>query len=188
MFHRASTKIIYSVLMFALVSTVGVSKAFAEAAPPTPEIGSLPLNVGNVEIAGSASYTKNVRTNGRFLSIMPHAEYFFFNRFSAGGTVAYTDTQDTLGNTTTSIFVGPSATYYITHTARTAVSLDQSVLWRSVTGSDNVVQGATGLAFDYFFSSSIAFGPQVRGIYYFNGGLNKPDDLVQLAFEFSMFL
>ncbi len=174
--------------MFALTTTFGLSAAHADDPPPSPAIGSLPLNVGNVEVAGAASYTRNVRTNERYISITPRAEYFFLNRFSAGGTVNYSDNQDVNGATSTLTLIGPSATYYITHTARTAVSLGQSVLFQSTTGADNVIQGITGLALDYFFSSSIAFGPELRGIYYFNGGLNKPADAVQLAFHFSLFL
>lgn len=174
-------------LIFTLVSTLGLAPAFADDAPAA-DFGPLPLNIGYFEVAGSASYTRNARTNERYFSVAPHAEYFFFNRFSAGGTFNYVDQQSASGATATSFILGPSATYYFTHTARTAWSLDQSILFSSLTGRDNVIQGVTGLAFDYFFSSSIAFGPALRGIYYFNGGVNKPDDQVQLAFNFSMFL
>ena len=178
-------------LVFAAVATLSFSSmAFAgdPADGPAADFGALPLNIGHVEVGGSATYTRNVQTNDRFLSIAPKAEYFFFNRFSAGGSLEYTDAADNNGAVTTRLLIGPSVTYYVTHTARTAVSLDQSILFTSVTNRDNVIQGATGLAFDYFFSPSLAFGPALRGIYYFNGGVNKPSDQVQLAFNFSMFL
>lgn len=177
--------------ILALVLSMVSFAALADDTPVTPTT-ALPLNMGNWEVAGSATYTRNVRSNQRYLSIMPHAEYFFANRFSAGGTVQYTD--DNVFGTTWGI--GPSATYYITHTERWALSIDQSILWsnsvsavgsRSISGG-NYVQGATGLAFDFFLTPSIAFGPALRAYYYFNGGVDKPDDAVQLAFNFSLFL
>ena len=171
-----------ALLAFALALTV-TQTAFADDAPAGPS-AALPLNTGNWEVAGGASFTRNVRTNQRFLSVTPHAEYFFVNRFSAGGTIVYTD-DNVLGTT---YGIGPSATYYITHTERWALSLDQAVVWSKPYVGDNYVQGSTGLAFDFFVTPSIAFGPELKAYYYFNGGLNKPDDAVQIAFNFSLFL
>ncbi len=92
------------------------------------------------------------------------------------------------GVTGSSFGIGPSVTYYITHTERIALAIDQSILFAKPATADNYVQGATGLALKYFFTNSVAFGPALRAYYFFNGGLNKPDDAVQLAFNFSLFL
>jgi hypothetical protein len=173
-------------LAFTLVQLVGLSFAKAEEAPNTV-VSSLPLNMGDWEIGGSAVYQRNIRTNDRAFSVSPKAEYFFANRFSAGGTVVYSDI-NVAGVTGSNFGIGPSATYYITHTERMALSIDQSVVFAKPSFGDNYVQGATGLAFDYFVTDSIAFGPALRAYYYFNGGLNKPDDAIQLAFNFSLFL
>jgi hypothetical protein len=177
-------RILIAALAFGLVSFAGLSSASAQEAAATDTTTALPLNMGDWEIGGAASFTRDVRTNQRYLSLTPHAEYFFVNRFSAGGTVEYTD-DNILGTT---YGIGPSATYYITHTEHMAVSIDQSIMWSKPYDGDNYVRGATGLALDYFVTPSIAFGPALRAYYYFNGGLNKPDDAVQLAFNFSLFL
>lgn len=166
-----------------LIAFVGFTSAHAEDAPAA-SAAALPLNRGNWEVAGSASFTRNVRTNQRYLSLTPHAEYFVLNRLSAGGTLAYVD-DNILGTT---YGIGPSATYYITHTETMAVSIDQSILWSKPFTGDNYVMGATGVALDYFITPSLAFGPELQAMYYFNGGLNKPDDAVRLSFAFSMFL
>jgi hypothetical protein len=172
-------------LAFALVTLIAFNTAHAEDAPAQAKSAApLPLNIGNWEVGGSGSFTRNVRTNQRYLSLTPKAEYFFVNRFSAGGTLIYTD-DNTLGST---YGIGPSATYYITHTETLAVSIDQAILWSRPYVGDNYVMGATGVALDYFFTPSIAFGPELKAYYYFNGGLNKPDDAVQVAFNFSLFL
>jgi hypothetical protein len=173
---------ILAIALLALVTITTV--AHAEETTPVVVTTPLPINRGDWEVGGGASFTRNVRTNRRFLSISPKAEYFFVNRFSAGGTVEYTD--DNIRGTTYGI--GPSATYYITHTDALAVSLNQAVVWTKPYAGDNYVMGATGLAVDYFVAPTIAFGPELRGVYYFNGGLDKPDDEVQLRFAFSLFL
>ncbi len=173
---------IFAIALFALLAFT--TPAHAEDVAPVVTTMPLPINRGDWEVGGGASYTRNVRTNDRFISITPKAEYFFVNRFSAGGTLMYTD-DNVLGTT---YGLGPSATYYITHTDALAVSLNQAILWSKPYAGDNYVMGSTGLALDYFVAPTIAFGPELKALYYFNGGLNKPDDAVQLAFNFSLFL
>lgn len=177
---------VMAVLALNWVSFLGISTARAADAPVS-STAALPLNMGDWQIGGSAIYQRNVRTNDRTLLISPKAEYFFVNRLSAGGTVVYSDI-NTAGITGSTYGLGPSATYYITHTEVMAVSIDQAVLWNKPLNGDNYVQGATGVALNYFITNSLAFGPSLRAYYYFNGGLNKPDDAVQLAFNFSLFL
>lgn len=167
--------------------------AFAEDEVVTAPMGPLPLNTGNWEVGGTAAYTRNVRTNDRSITVAPKGEYFFANRFSAGGTAYYSDSSVTSAGPSftavgTTWGLGPSATYYITHTERTALSIDQSILYSKPSAGDNYVQGATGVAFDVFLTQSIAFGPSLRAYYYFNGGIAKPDDAVRLGFDFSLFL
>ncbi len=190
MIQRSFSKSIFALALCALIVSFSnyASAADAVVVEPAP-MGALPLNIGNWEVAGSASYSRNVRTNDRTFSISPKVEYFFLNRFSAGGTLAYSDEVNAAANINgTTYGLGPSATFYITHTSNTALSIDQSVIWQKPVGGGNYVQGATGLAFDFFLTPSIAFGPSLRAYYYFNGDINKPDDRIRLGFDFSIFL
>lgn len=174
-------------LLVLAVSLVGFSTAAFAQETTSPEhrpMGPLYITQGHLEVGGSGMYDTDATGGGWNLMLSPKVEYFVLNRFSVGGTVLYTDSK----NASSEFQIGPSITYYLTHTSKWAISLDQSVRYAKREVGDNYVAGQTGLAFDYFFTESIAFGPSVSALYSFNGDETAPVDATRFALNFSLFL
>lgn len=172
-------------LMLAVAVLGFSSAAFAQETtqPEHRPMGPLYITKGHMEVGGSGFYEAAVDGPDSF-EISPKIEYFVLNRFSVGGTLSYYDQ----AGLPSIIEVGPSITYYLTHTSKWAISIDQSVRYVKPEEGDNYVLGTTGLAFDYFFTESIAFGPAVQARYFFNGDVNAPNDATRFLLNFSLFL
>lgn len=176
---------------FFVTAITGLVLSFATAAnaaettqPEHRPMGPLYITQGHMEVAGQGFYQTPAEGNGWQLELSPKVEYFVLNRFSVGGTLRYTDG----GSINSQIEVGPSVTYYLTHTSKWAISIDQSIRYAKPEVGDNFIAGETGLAFDYFFTESIAFGPAVKALYYFNGDTSAPGDATRFLLNFSLFL
>ncbi len=143
------------------------------------------INMGNWEIGGEASYFQTNDGDDWAIYASPRLEYFFLNRFSAGGRAIYRD-----GNRiSTETSFGPSLTYYFATMETSALYVDQSVLFVNPAGADdNYFAGETGLGWDYFLSPTVALGPSIRGVYYFNGGTGVPEGGLAFRVALSIFL
>lgn len=161
------------------------SNAASATTTGEPRRESLKINQGDWEIGGEANYFKSNTGDYHELTLSPKLEYFFLNRFSAGGRLLFYDTS----NVSSSIALGPSLTWYITHAELTAIYVDQSVLWVNPSGSqDNYFRGETGFGVDYFLSPSVAIGPSLRGVYYFSGDMQKPEGGLNFRIALSIFI
>lgn len=178
----------FAILAFISVATCLAFSTPAFAAETTQpehrEMGPLYISQGHMEVAGAGFYQTAAEGDGWVLDLSPKIEYFFLNRFSVGGTVRYLD-----GGVINSQFeIGPSLTYYLTHTAKWAISIDQSIRYVKPENGDNYMAGETGLAWDYFFTESIALGPAVKALYFFSGDEDAPGDATRFLINFSLFL
>ncbi len=169
------------------VSTVVIASSASAEETTQPEhrpMGPLYITKGHLEVAGQGFYQTPADGNGWVLDLSPKVEYFVLNRFSVGGTFRYVD-----GGTINSQFeVGPSVTYYLTHTSKWAISIDQSIRYVKPEFGDKYMAGETGLAWDYFFTESIALGPAVKALYFFSGDTSAPGDATRFLINFSLFL
>jgi hypothetical protein len=173
-------------LLVIALALIGFSTAaFAQdTAPAERTMGPLYITKGHAEVGGGGYYQTAAEGSGWILDLNPKVEYFILNRFSVGGTVRYVD-GSLIDNT---VEIGPSVTYYLTHTSNWAVSVDQSIRYALPEEGDNYIAGETGLAFDYFFTESIALGPEVKALYFFNGDDDAPGDATRFLVNFSLFL
>jgi hypothetical protein len=174
------------VFLFALVLApmLASQTAFAEGDGSVHAPGGMMINEGDLEIGGDGSFSRLNQGDRWDLAINTKIEYFFLNRFSGGARLQFTDSNVE----STSVQVGPSATYYFAIVRNLAMYVDTAILWTNPKGSgDNYIYGDTGIGLDFFVRPNIAVGPSVRGIYYFNGDNGLPPGRTDIRFNISTF-
>lgn len=175
-------------LVYLLTITLIVGFVAPAYAQDSVEVAPLPImiNKGNWEIGGEGNYFRSNEKSGlRSLVLSPRAEYFIMNRLSVGGRLNYIDSN----RAATEVQLGPGFTWYIMQISRSVVYIDQAILWVNPSGNQQTYfAGDTGLGIDFFLSPSVAFGPSIRGLYYFGGDSSVPEGGVGFRLGLSIFL
>lgn len=151
------------------------------------------IHRGNVALGGNLQAWYSKYSEGH-TSLDLTAEYFFTNRFSAGGGIS-----GSLGKDYRSYGLGPSATYYIWAQDRWSVSTGASLRYSRSSSSyedDSVWSAVAKIGADYFITPSVSFGPQLRYHREFGRESNSPYrygreaaySATDIVFQFNIFL
>lgn len=150
------------------------------------EIAPANIRKGNVAVGGDlgASYSTY---SGSTLYLNPSAEYFIADRFSIGGMLT-----TTLSENFQSYGIGPSATYYFWNQNKWAASTGLAVRYSTSNSEyDNSSSYWTGMAkfgMGYFATPSVSFGPQLTVYHDIGDSKASSSTWSTLLFQFNVYL
>ena len=173
----------------ARVDAAAHSETSAVPTMTSSEIAPANIRKGNVAVGGDlgASYST---LGGSTVYLNPSAEYFIADRFSIGGTLT-----STLSDNYKSYGIGPSATYYFWNQNQWAASTGLAIRYSASNYEDGQYDsrntnwtGVAKLGVGYFATPSVSFGPQLTIYRDIRDGTTSASTWSTLLFQFNIYL
>jgi hypothetical protein len=155
-------------LVLALITLAsGLAMAAAETSTTSMSTAltgqKLLLTEGHWQVGGgfgwSTTKMKYSDSNLQTFALAPQLEYFAMDNLSVGGTLRYYSYTGGGSTSTSSVGIGPSATYYFHQDGNTAFYGAQGVTFTKYSDDSKTYSvGVTTLGAKYFFAPQAAFG------------------------------